>query len=73
MRAIVRGVAVVGAFLILTGCTAGSVVDKRAIGEPGNKIFQLRVSGFLPDRWVTVSEDKWDKCWLNEPYSGCED
>lgn len=62
----------VGVFLALTGCATGSVEDKRAVGESGSKIFQLKIDGVLPDHWVTVTEREWDSCWLAEPYPGCE-
>lgn len=72
MTKIIKGATVVGALLALTGCASGSVEDKRAVGDPGSKIFQLKIDGFLPDHWVTVTEREWDNCWLEDPYPGCE-
>lgn len=71
MKNIVRDAAMVGVFLLLTGCASGEVVDKRAVGEPGEKTFQLRIDGALPDHWVTVSDQIWDACSMYESYPAC--
>lgn len=72
MKKIFRDAALVGVFLLLTGyAVTGEVTDKRALGQPGRKVFQLHVDGTLPAYWVTVSEREWDKCGLYTRYPVC--
>jgi hypothetical protein len=72
MKILIRATALVGAVLLLTGCASGEVTDKRAPGQPGEKVFQLRIDGTLPDHWVTVSENVWEACSMYEQYPGCK-
>lgn len=75
MKKIFKGVVTIGALLLLSGCAAGPVADKRAPGMPGHKTFQLRIDDpnvLAPDDlWVTVTEDQWDHCGLDERYPAC--
>lgn len=71
MKKILTGVAIGGAILLSLTVTDGTVIDKRAPGEPGDKVFQLRVDGLLLDRWVTVTEKQWDDCGLYASYRDC--
>lgn len=71
MKKIFCAVCIVGVFLLLTGCGAGQVTDKRALGQPGSKVFQLHVDGSLPAHWITVTEQEWDKCGLYARYPSC--
>lgn len=71
MKKILIGAALVGALLLLIGADSGRVVDKRAPGEPGEKVFQLHVDGAFSDRWVTVTEKQWDTCSMYAQYPQC--
>lgn len=71
MKIVVLGAAIVGVFLLYMGATTGTVADKRAPGQPGDKVFQLQVDGPLLTRWVTVSDRNWDRCSMYEPYPDC--
>jgi hypothetical protein len=72
MHNFIRGAALVGAVLLSAGCASGTVIDKRAPGQPGEKVFQLRVDGTLPSRWVTVSERTWEMCPMFDEYPDCQ-
>jgi hypothetical protein len=71
MKNYIRGAVVVGVILLSAGCSSGEVSDKRALGEPGRKVFQLQIDGSFIDRWVTVSETQWDDCGMFEEYPAC--
>lgn len=71
MKKICRDAVLLGVFLLLTGCASGTVTDKRAPGQPGDKVFQLHVDGALPGRWVTVTEKEWDRCSLDSAWPSC--
>ena len=78
MRNLRRGAAVIGVFFVVTGCASGVVSDKRAPGYPGEKTLQIQVDvenppPFGPDKiWVTVEEQVWDDCDLDEEWPECE-
>lgn len=64
-----------GVLFAVTGCVSGPVVDKRAPGYPGEKTFQIQVED---DRivgddkvWITVPEDIWERCGIDEQYEDC--
>jgi hypothetical protein len=75
MKKKIVGAVVVGALFAVSGCASGIVTDKRAPGVPGEKTFQVqieegRVVG--PDEvWVTVPEEVWEVCGLEETYPSC--
>jgi hypothetical protein len=71
MKKIMRVATLCGVFLLCAGCGSGKVTDKRAPGQPSDKVFQLHVEGTLFDRWVTVSEETWDACGLFTRYPSC--
>lgn len=75
MKKILQGAALVGALFVLSGCASGPVIDKRAPGVPGDKKFQVLVDNDAPvgpDKlWVTVTEQQWDECRLDEQLSRC--
>ncbi len=76
MKKIIRGAAIVGAlFVCLTGCGSEIVEDKRALGQPGKKVFQVLVTerGIHGPQgvWITVTENQWDRCDLRETYREC--
>lgn len=75
MKKIFQGAALAGALLVLTGCAAGTVQDKRAPGIPGEKTFQLQIENDRPvgpaSIWVTVPERAWDRCDPEDKYPDC--
>jgi hypothetical protein len=78
MKKYLRGAALFGAFLAVTGCASGVVIDKRAPGYPGEKTLQIQVDvdnppPFGPDEiWVTVDGRVWDACKLYDVWPDCE-
>lgn len=63
----------VGVFFLLTGCGNALITDKRVVDEvqTDNKVFQLYVDGVLPNHWVTVNEQEWDRCPMFDQYPSC--
>lgn len=57
----------IAALTLLTACTQGPIENKRAPGEPGNKIYLVEVD----KRWIEVSEGDWDRCEIFEKYPAC--
>ena len=76
MKKYLRGAAFVSALFVVTGCASGVVSDKRALGYPGEKTFQIQVENdkpFGPDSWwITVTRKSWGACGLNEVWPECE-
>ncbi len=45
----------------------GPIQDKRAVGEPGSKTFEVRVDG----SWKIVPESGWERCGMHEQWPVC--
>jgi hypothetical protein len=75
MKKIMMGAAMIGVLFAVSGCVAGPVLDKRAPGDPGSKVFQIQVEDETPvgpnEVWVTVTERVWDTCRIEQPYPEC--
>lgn len=75
MKILLAGAVVIGVLFVALSHTSGSVEDKRALGDPGSKTFQIQVVYEAPvqpyETWVTVSESAWDRCRIDAPYPAC--
>lgn len=77
MKKITLGAVLFGALFLISGCgsVSGQVADKRAIGDPGRKTFQIQVEDEQAigqhTVWVTVPERVWDRCHLDARYPAC--
>lgn len=77
MRKYIRALSISAVILSVSGCASGVVSDKRAPGNPGDKILQIqvRLDKAPPfgrkEIWVTVSDDEWDSCRLYAEWPEC--